>query len=91
MGVGDGALNLVPRDSRRRLSDLVDGESGRVRNVFAVGPWFAYLFSEYLPVRATQLRTAAANLMLLILFIATLKLAEYVLSGPVAGMPFSRR
>ena len=51
--------------------------------VFAVGPWFAYLFSECLPVRATQLRTAAANLMLLTLFIATLKLAEYVLSGPV--------
>src|SRR5262245_44576140 len=51
--------------------------------VFAVGPWFAYLFSECLPVRATQLRTAAANLMLLLLFIATLKLAEFVLSGPV--------
>jgi hypothetical protein len=51
--------------------------------IFAVGPWFAYLFSECLPVRAVQLRTAAANLMLLVLFVATLKLAEYVLSGPV--------
>ncbi|HEX5102256.1 MAG TPA: hypothetical protein VFV87_00490 [Pirellulaceae bacterium] len=51
--------------------------------VFAVGPWFAYLFSECLPIRATQLRTAAANLMLLVLFIATLKLAEMVLTGPV--------
>lgn len=55
--------------------------------VFAVGPWFAYLFSECLPIRATQLRTAAANLMLLALFIVTLKLVEYVpeyvLNGPV--------
>ena len=51
--------------------------------VFAVGPWFAYLFSECLPIRITQLRTAAANLMLLVLFIATLKLSEMVLSGPV--------
>src|SRR5262245_25169303 len=51
--------------------------------IFAVGPWFAYLFSECLPIRAVQLRTAAANLMLLGLFIATLKLAEFVLSGPI--------
>ena len=51
--------------------------------IFAVGPWFAYLLAECLPIRTAQLRTAAANLMLLILFIATLKLAETVLSGPV--------
>jgi hypothetical protein len=51
--------------------------------VFAVGPWFAYLASECLPVRAQQLRTAAANLLLLALFIATLKLAEATLQGPV--------
>src|SRR5687767_6054057 len=51
--------------------------------IFAVGPWFAYLFSECLPVRTPQLRTAAANLTLLVLFVATLNLAQIVLSGPV--------
>src|SRR5262245_49184298 len=51
--------------------------------VFAVGPWFAYLASECLPVRAPQLRTAAANMMLLALFIFTLRLAEATLPGPV--------
>jgi hypothetical protein len=51
--------------------------------IFAVGPWFAWLASECLPVRAVQLRTAAANLLLLALFIATLKLAEATLHGPV--------
>jgi hypothetical protein len=51
--------------------------------IFAVGPWAAYLASECLPLRAVQLRTAAANLMLLVLFIATLKLAEATLQGPV--------
>ena len=44
--------------------------------IFAVGPWFAYLASECLPIRAVQLRAAAANMLLLVLFIATLKLAE---------------
>jgi hypothetical protein len=51
--------------------------------IFAVGPWFVYLLSECLPVRALQLRIAAANVMLLVLFVATLKLAEAVLDGPV--------
>jgi hypothetical protein len=51
--------------------------------VFAVGPWFAYLASECLPLRAVQLRTAAANLMLLLLFVATLQLAQATLHGPV--------
>lgn len=51
--------------------------------IFAVGPWFAYLASECLPIRAVQLRTAAANMLLLALFIATLKLAEATLQGPV--------
>jgi hypothetical protein len=51
--------------------------------LFVVGPWFVFLVSECLPVRTVQLRTAAANLMLLVLFIATLKLAESVLAGPV--------
>jgi hypothetical protein len=52
--------------------------------IFAVGPWFAYLTAECLPVSAPQLRTAAANMLLLVLFIATLKLAELTLDGPVA-------
>jgi hypothetical protein len=51
--------------------------------VFAVGPWFAYLVSECLPIRAPQLRTATANILLLVLFIAVLKLAEATLQGPV--------
>jgi hypothetical protein len=51
--------------------------------VFAVGPWFAYLASECLPLRASQLRTAAANLMLLVLFVVTLQLAQATLHGPV--------
>ena len=51
--------------------------------IFAVGPWFAYLASECLPLRAPQLRTAAANMLLLVLFVATLKLAEVALRGPV--------
>jgi len=51
--------------------------------IFAVGPWFAYLASECLPLRAPQLRTAMANMLLLVLFIATLKLAEATLHGPV--------
>jgi hypothetical protein len=52
--------------------------------IFAVGPWFAYLASECLPLRAPQLRTAMANMILLALFILTLKLAETHLPGPVA-------
>jgi hypothetical protein len=51
--------------------------------IFAVGPWFAYLASECLPIKAVQLRTAVANLLLLVLFIATLKVAEATLPGPV--------
>ena len=51
--------------------------------IFAVGPWFAYLVAECLPLPAPQLRTAAANMLLLALFIATLKLAELTLDGPV--------
>jgi hypothetical protein len=52
--------------------------------IFAVGPWFAFLASECLPIAAPQLRTAAANILLLLLFIATLKLAEANLPGPVS-------
>ncbi len=43
--------------------------------LFAVGPWFAWLVSECLPVRTAQLRTATANLVLV--------LAQATLSGPV--------
>ena len=53
--------------------------------IFAVGPWFAFLASECLPIAAPQLRTAAANMLLLVLFIATLMLAEAIrLPGPIA-------
>lgn len=52
--------------------------------VFAVGPWFAWLASECLPIPSPQLRTAAANMILLLLFIVVLKLAELNLEGPVA-------
>jgi hypothetical protein len=51
--------------------------------VFAVGPWVAHLAAESLPIRARHLRTAAGNLMLLVLFIVTLRLAEATLQGPV--------
>jgi hypothetical protein len=51
--------------------------------VFAVGPWFAWLASECLPVRSEKLRIAAANMTLLALFIGVLKLAEATLDGPV--------
>ena len=51
--------------------------------VFAVGPWFAYLVSECLPIAAQQLRIAAANMILLGLFVVTLKLAEATLPGPI--------
>jgi hypothetical protein len=51
--------------------------------IFAVGPWFAWLVSECLPIHTPQLRTAAANMVLLLLFIIVLKLAEATLDGPV--------
>lgn len=52
--------------------------------LFAVGPWFAYLVAECLPLRAVALRTAVANVLLLVLFIGTLYLAEATLEGPVS-------
>lgn len=52
--------------------------------LFAVGPWFAYLVAECLPLRTAALRTAAANVLLLVLFIGTLYLAETTLDGPVS-------
>src|SRR5262245_55494974 len=51
--------------------------------VFPVGPWFAYLVSECLPIRTPQLRMASANMLLLALFIVTLNVAESTLRGPV--------
>src|SRR5262245_52155272 len=51
--------------------------------IFAVGPWFAYLTAECLPIAAPQLRTALANMILLALFVITLKLAEATLPGPI--------
>lgn len=51
--------------------------------LFTVGPWFAHLAAECLPVAAPQLRTATANMILLGLFIITLTLAEATLPGPV--------
>jgi hypothetical protein len=51
--------------------------------LFAVGPWFAWLVSECLPIRVPQLRTAAANMVLLLLFIVVLKLLEANMEGPV--------
>src|SRR5262245_52341720 len=51
--------------------------------LFAVGPWFAYLLAECLPIAAPALRTAVANMRLLGLFGTTLKLAEATLPGPV--------
>lgn len=51
--------------------------------LFAVGPWFAYLLAECLPIAAPALRTAIANMILLGLFVTTLKLAEATLPGPV--------
>ena len=54
--------------------------------IFAVGPWFAYLVAECLPLKAPQLRVAAANMLLLALFITTLKLAEFTIDGQVSLM-----
>jgi hypothetical protein len=51
--------------------------------LFAVGPWFAWLVSECLPVRTAQFRTAAANFVLVVLFIGVLVLAQMTIEGPV--------
>lgn len=51
--------------------------------LFAVGPWFVHLISDCLPIRVPSLRTGIANLLLLVLFIAVMKLAEATLDGPV--------
>ena len=51
--------------------------------LFAVGPWFAYLVGECVPLRTVQMRTAVSNFVLLFLFIGVLKLAEATIDGPV--------
>jgi len=51
--------------------------------VFAVGPWFAYLVSECLPIRPVHLRIAAGHLLLLLLFIGALKICEMLIDGQV--------
>lgn len=50
--------------------------------VFTVGPWFAHLLSECLPIRSRQVRRAIANFTLLFLFIGGLKLAPQIFDGP---------
>lgn len=44
--------------------------------LFLVGPWFAYLFSECLPIRAKPLRLFMGNLLLVGLFLGAVQLAE---------------
>jgi hypothetical protein len=51
--------------------------------VFVVGPWFAFLFSECLPIRYVPLRMAAGNFLLLFLFIGALKISELLMDGQV--------
>ena len=51
--------------------------------LFAVGPWFAYLLSECLPIRYVPLRVAAGNMLLLFLFIGALKISELLIDGQV--------
>jgi hypothetical protein len=50
--------------------------------VFAVGPWFAHLASECLPVRSRGVRILIANLILALLFFGTIRLADGMVSGP---------
>ena len=51
--------------------------------LFAVGPWFAFLLSECLPIRYVPLRIAAGNILLLFLFIGALKISELLIDGQV--------
>jgi hypothetical protein len=51
--------------------------------VFAVGPWFAHLVSECMPVRQLAMRVAAGHLLLLLLFIGALKISVLLMDGQV--------
>jgi hypothetical protein len=44
--------------------------------LYLVGPWFAYLFCECLPIRAKPLRLLVGNLLLIGLFLGAVQLAE---------------
>lgn len=44
--------------------------------IFCVGPWFAYLLAESLPIRSRTIRVACGNSVLMLLFFAALKLGE---------------
>jgi len=44
--------------------------------LYLVGPWFAYLFCECLPIRARGLRLLLGNLLLMGLFLGAVQLAE---------------
>lgn len=60
--------------------------------LFAVGPWFAYLFAECLPIRTRAVRLFFGNLLLLAQFLGAIKLAEVffdataILLVGIAGM-----
>lgn len=43
--------------------------------LFAVGPWFAYLFSECLPIAARPLRLFIGNVLLMGMFLGAVQLA----------------
>ncbi len=49
----------------------------------AVGPWFAFLVSECLPIRRPSLRIAIGNMLLLALFIGALRVCELLIDGQV--------
>jgi hypothetical protein len=51
--------------------------------LFAVGPWFAFLVSECLPIRWLSLRIAFGNMLLLLLFIGALRVSELLIDGQV--------
>lgn len=51
--------------------------------LFAVGPWFAFLVSECLPIRWPSLRIAIGNTLLLFLFIGALRVSELLIDGQV--------
>ena len=44
--------------------------------LFLVGPWFAYLFSESLPIRARPVRLFIGNVLLMAMFLGAVQLAE---------------
>lgn len=50
--------------------------------VYSVGPWFAYLFAESLPIQHRFLRLTLANSLLATMFLAGLKLVESLYAWP---------